>query len=140
VRPRLEALPILDSKTFSPRSVVSALLAISEPSSLDETTIGTALDRISDDELAKYTKPKEITSVSEAQAYMANIETQSTEYTWRRNGQHIFLLAGSEQAKVLGVPGVVFEFMGRMHLDGLSTRYQIPTNCSSILSTSTATS
>ena len=125
VRPRLNALPILDPTTFSSRSAISVLLTISEPSPVGETTIKAALDRLSDAELEKHTKPKEITSASEVRAYMANIETQSPEYTWRRNGQYFFLLAGSRQAKHLGVPGVVLEFMIRT---GASqwTVYQIP--------------
>ncbi|KPK34992.1 MAG: hypothetical protein AMJ65_17680 [Phycisphaerae bacterium SG8_4] len=125
VRPRLKALPILDPATFSSRSVISVLLTISETSPLGETTTKTALDRLSDAELEEYTKPKEITSASEAHAYMANTETQSAEYAWRRNGQYIFLLAASRHAKDLGVPGIVFEFMIRT---GASqwTVYQIP--------------
>ncbi|MBL7186896.1 MAG: hypothetical protein ISS70_11285 [Phycisphaerae bacterium] len=125
VRPRLKALPILDPATFSSRSAISVLLTISEPSPLGETTIEAALDRLSDAELEKHTKPQEITSASEARAYMADTETQSPEYTWRRNGQYIFLLAASKHAKGLGVPGVVFEFMIRT---GASewTVYQIP--------------
>lgn len=123
-RPRLEALPILYPTTFSPRSVISALLTISEPSSLGET-MKNALDRLSDAELEQYTEPKEITSASEAHAYMVQIDTQSAEYTWRRNGQYVFLLARSRCAKGLGVPGVVFEFVIRT---GASkwTVYQIP--------------
>ena len=125
VRPTLKALPILDPTTFSPRSAILVLLTISEPSPLGETTMKAALDRLSDAELEKHTKPKEITSESEARAYMANIKTQSPEYTWRRNDQYIFLLGGSKHAKHLGVPGVVFEFMIRT---GASqwTVYQIP--------------
>ena len=125
VRPRLKALPILDPMTFSSRSAISVLLTISEPSPHGETTIKATLDRLSDAKLEKHTKPKEITSASEARAYMANTKTQSPEYTWSRNGQYIFLLAGSRHAKHLGVPGVVFEFMIRT---GASqwTVYQIP--------------
>ena len=125
VRPRLKALPILDPATFSSRSAISVLLTISEPSPLGETKIEAALDRLSDAKLEKHTKPKEITSESEARAYMANTKTQSSEYTWRQNGQYIFLLAASKHAKRLGVPGVVFEFMIRT---GASqwTVYQIP--------------
>ena len=108
VRPRLKALPILDPTAFSLRSAISVLLTISEPSPLGETTIKAALDKLSDAELERHTKPKEIASASEARAYMANTETQSPEYTWRRSGQYIFLLAGSRYAKRLGVPGVVF--------------------------------
>jgi hypothetical protein len=125
VRPGMKALPILDPTTFSSRSAISVLLTISEPSPLGETTIKAAIDRLSDAELEKHTKPKEITSASEARAYMANTKTQSPEYAWRRNDQYIFLLAGSKHAKHLGVPGVVFEFMIRT---GASqwTVYQIP--------------
>ena len=125
VRPRLKSLPILDPTAFSSRSAISVLLTISEPSPLDEKTIKAALDRLSDAELEKHTKPEEITSVSEARAYMANTRTQSRECTWKRNGQYIFLLARSRHAKCLGVPGVVFEFVIRT---GASqwTVYQIP--------------
>ena len=125
VRPRLEALPILDPTTFSSRSVIAVLLSVSEQSSLGDRTIKTALDKLSDAELEKYTKPKEINSVSEAHAYMVNIETQSAEYTWRRDGQYIFLLSASRRAKRLGVPGVVFEFMIRTG-ESQWTVYQMP--------------
>lgn len=124
-RPKLKALPILNPAEFSLRSAISVLLTISESAPFIEATTRAVLDELSDAELEKHTRPKEITSISEAHTYLANIRTQSSEYTWIRNGQYIFLLAGSKRARYLGVPGVVFEFMIRT---GKSQwiAYQIP--------------
>ncbi len=124
-QPRLKALPILNPTTFSLRSAISVLLTMSESSPFIETTTRAALDRLSDAELEKHTKPEEITSTPEARACMANTKRQSPEYTWRRNGQYIFLLARSRHARRLGVPGVVFEVMIRTGTSEWIV-YQIP--------------
>ena len=111
-RPRLKALPILNPTTFSLRSVIPVLLTISESSSFIEATTRAVLDELSDAELEKHTKPKEITSISEARAYLANIKTQSSEYTWIRNGP----------------------------LNALPTRYRTVTTCLCVLRISTGIS
>lgn len=124
-RPRLKVLPILNPAELSLRSAISVLLTISESAPFIEATTRAVLDELSDAELEKHTKPKEITSISEARTYLANIKTQSSEYTWIRDGQYIFLLAGSRRARYLGVPGVVFEFMIRTG-ESQWIVYQIP--------------
>lgn len=115
-RSKLKALPILNPRAFSLRCTISGLICISEPSLQAMAcmlTIKAALDKLSDAELERYTKPERFTSVSEAIAYMANREAQSSEYLWKQQGHCLFLLDRSGFAKSTDVPGVALEFVTR---------------------------
>ena len=107
------------------KPIISALFTISEPLPLRIMTIERALDKLSETELEKHLEPEKITSLPEADAYMAEREAQSSEYLWDRQGPCLSLLARSRFAKRSGMPGVVFEFIMRT---GVSTWtvYRIP--------------
>lgn len=127
-RSRLEALPILNPRVFSLRCTISYLLCISELSFQamgSMMAIKVALDKLSDTELERHTRPEGFTFVSEAIAYMANKEAQSSEYIWRQQGHCLSLVARSRFARRMAVPGVAFEFVTRT---GVSewTAYRIP--------------
>ena len=116
LRSRLKALPILDPAVFSLKCTISQLICISEPSlqaMSGMTTIKAALDKLSDAELDRHTRPLSLASASDAIAYMKNREAESSQYLWEQQGHCLFLLAEGEFARNRGVPGVVFEFLTR---------------------------
>ncbi len=125
LRSKSRALPILNRKTFSLRSIISVLFTVSEPPTWGTITAKAALDKLSDADLERYTEPEQFTSASAAATYMASRKAQSSECIWRKQDDGLSLLARSKFAKSLGVPGVVFEFMVRT---GASTWtvYQMP--------------
>ena len=113
---RLKALPVLNPGICSIKCIISRLICISEPlvhDGTDTVTIQIALDKLSEAELDKHTRPKDLTSVSEVKKYMASRQSESSEYLWDQQVDCMFLLATSEFAKSKGVPGVAFEFVTR---------------------------
>ena len=131
-RSRLKALPILNSGISSVKHIISHLICISEPAMQAceaMATIEAALDKVSDAELDDYTRPENLTSVSEAMDYMAERKGESSEYRWKRQGDCLFLLATCGLAKSNGVPGVAFEFVTRTG-PSMWTVHQIPDPCS----------
>ncbi len=115
-RSKLKALPVLDPAIFSLKCTIPQLISISEPF-LQKlscmTTIKAALDKLSDGELDRHTRPLSLASASEAIAYMKDRRAESSQYLWEQHGHCLFLLARGEFARSRGVPGVAFEFLTR---------------------------
>jgi hypothetical protein len=109
-------LPILDPAVISLKCTISRLICISEPSLKVKSrmkAIEAALDKFSDAELDRHTKPLSLASVSEATAYMKKREAESSEYLWEQEGFYLFLVAKGELAQSRGLPGVALEFLTR---------------------------
>lgn len=125
LRSKLRALPILDEPDASPRSRIAGLITFCEPTGTDVRSLESALDKLSDAELDKYSKPQTIASTSQAIAFLADKCSQSPQYLWKRQGSCLLLVSRSRFAQNRAVPGVAFEFVIRT---GRSewTAYRVP--------------
>lgn len=130
-RSRLKALPILNTGALSLRCTISDLICISEPAPeavAGMLTVKAALDKLSDFELERHTKPQRFTALCEAGAYMTIREAQSSEYLWRQQGHCLFLLDRSASAESTDVPGVALEFVTRTGVS-VWTFHRVPDPC-----------
>jgi hypothetical protein len=128
LRSMLKALPIWDSAAFPLRSAIAHFVTISEQSTTATKVVEAALDRLSDDQLDRYTYPQIIPCTSEATIFLAEKEGQSSEYRWRQQGDCLLLLSRGRFAKDIDVPGVAFELVIRTGRSAWRV-YRVPEPC-----------